>query len=199
MEFLWAFLPLCILLVAWFISNYYKYTIKNDLQEKIAWLSKRDLFFCVNEIQNNMSAPSCCKLTLTEESFARLILKQFAQQRQQDFIDEKLPYNRKTSKMTNECYFMYSLCDFLSEQDFGHKFLGNDLCNVVEHKTLSGTATWGGRRWEETCELTTFGKTFCKLGFVSMRYCEIHSAKPPHDSEAIKENLLSGKINFFKL
>ena len=196
---LWAFLPLIIIFAGFFISEYYKHILKDDLQQKVARLAKTDLFFSIGDVQNAMQEPDFCKLTLEEEQFARSILQKFCEQLQKDFIEGRLNCKRKFYKMTDVSYFMYSLCSFLSDQDFGRKFLDHALCNVVEHKELQGTATWGGKRWEESCDLTDFGITFCKLYFVSARYCENLSGGTLRDSEAIKEILLSGKISFYKL
>lgn len=193
------FIPLLLVGVGYAIYKICIQTWKNDLQQKIHWLTSSDLFFRICDIQNNIDAPHYCKITLENEDFARDILKHFAQQRLNDFVGEKLPYNHRTAKMTNDCYFMHSLYAFLSNQDFGRKFLNHDLFHVIEHKELQGTATWGGKRWEETCELTPFGNVFCKLHFLSMRYCEIYSSSALHDSETIKQSLLSGKIFFKKL
>ncbi len=196
---LWAFIPLGIVFAAFFISKYYKHVLKDGLQQKVARLAKTDLFFSIDNIQNDMEMPNSCKLTLKEEQSARLVLQKFAEQLQKDFIEEHLTYNRKIHKMTDICYFMYSLRSFLSDQDFGCKFLNHDLCNVVEHKELQGTATWSGKRWEESCELTDFGRVFCKLYFIAMRYCENHSLSNTHDSENIKQSILSNNVKFYNL
>ena len=196
---LWAFLPLIIIFAAFFISKYYKHVLKDGLQQKVARLAQTDLFFSIGGIQNNIEMPNSCKLTLKEEHPARLILQKFAEQLQKDFIEDHLTYNRKIYKMTDICYFMYSLCSFLSDQDFGCKFLNHDLCNVVEHKERQGTATWGGKRWEESCELTDFGRTFCKLYFIAMNYCENHSLSNAQESDNIKQSILNGKIKFYNL
>ena len=199
MEALWAFAPLIILLVIYVIARLYKQGLKNDLQEKIAWLSKADLFFSVSDVQSKLIAPDFCKLSLGEEEYARAILQHFSKQRESDFVQEKLPYNRATYKMTNVCYFMYSLCSFLSDWDWNRKFQHHELCTVINHKTLESTATWGGRKWVETCELTDWGRTFCKLLYISLRYCEIYSSSPLRDSDNIQKNLETGKITFHKL
>ena len=194
------FIPLLLMGAGYIIYKICIQTWKTDLQQKIAWMASTDLFFRINDIQNSMAdIPNDCKIKLENEVFARIILKQFAQQRQKDFMCERLSYNRHTAKMTDICYFMHSLCAFSSNQDFGCKFLNHDLCRIIEHKELHGTATWGGNRWEEICELTPFGHVFCKLYFLSMHYCEIHSSSALHDSEVIKESLLSGKISFKKM
>ena len=193
------FIPLLLIGAGYVIYKICIQIWKNDLQQKIAWMASTDLFFRISNIQNSMAdTPNYCKITFENEDFAHIILKHFAQQRQNDFVGERLSYNHRTNKMTSECYFMYSLCAFLSEQDFDRKFLNNDLCYVIEHKKLQGSATWSGARWEDTYGLTPFGLVFYKLYFLSMRYCEDHSSSTLHDSESIKESLLSQKISFIK-
>ena len=181
MEALWAFAPLFFLLAAWRITKICKQNFKNDLQEKVAWLSKADLFFAAANIQNDLDAPTFCKLTLDEEDRARVILQFFCQKHQFDFVQEKLVYNRTTYKMTNVCYFMHSLCSFLSDWNWNNKLLSHDLCK---------------NRQGEIYELTDWGQTFCKLLFVSLRYCEINASTKLQDSNHIKRNLEMGTITF---
>lgn len=194
MEALWAFAPLIILLVIYAIAKLYKQELKSDLQEKIAWLSKTDLFCSISNVQSNLVAPDFCKLSLEEKEHARIILQHFSQQRQSDFVQEKLPYSRSTRKMTNICYLMHSLYFFLSNWDFSRDFLNHKLYSIAIQEFFNDNDTQ-----IETRELTDFGKTFCKLLYISLRYCEIHSPNPLRDSDNIQKNLETGKITFQKL
>ena len=194
MEALWAFAPLIILLVIYVIARLYKQGLKNDLQEKIAWLSKANLFFSVSDVQSQLIAPIFCKLSSGEEEYARAILQHFSKQRESDFVQERLPYNRATYKMTNVCYFMHSLYFFLSNWDFSRDFLNHKLYSIAIQEFFNDNDTQ-----IETRELTDFGKTFCKLLYISLRYCEIYSSSPLRDSDNIQKNLETGKITFQKL
>lgn len=189
---------LCALLVIGyvFITKYRELRWKNELSEYVSWVvsdKRRDmsLWRYVSNAQNHCKLAEQYRISTDEEwQYVREILEEFKKDLSSNYFDGALRAVIKSKYViTEELYFMFALCDFLTRHQCDYDFIGHNMHDkILDHKS------YGNLTFSATYLVSDFAMVFNKLLYVAYVSCKNHKGIGEYyDNEGYIEEILKTK------
>jgi hypothetical protein len=156
-----------------FVTKFLKLYRKNELFKHVSWIAsnkKRNmsLWVYVHNAQIHCKIHEQYRISTEEEwEFVREILKEFKNDLSRNYFDGVLKIIRSKYVITEEQYFMFTLCSFLKEHQCDREFIGYDMrIDTLDHKS------YGNGCYSATYIISDFSIVFHKLLYIAYLECK---------------------------
>ena len=188
----------CVLLLVGylFVTKYRKLCRNNELSNRVSWVvsdKKRDmsLWRYVSNAQIHCKITDEYRISTEEEwQYVREILEEFKNDLSSNYFDGALKTEIKSKYViTEEQYFLYALCAFLTRHQCDSDFIGYEMHDDILERNYYGNLSFSAKYI-----VSDFAIAFNKLLYVAYVSCKNHKGIGEYyDDEEYIEDIISTK------